>query len=141
MQSQEIMKKDVECISPKDTVQAAAKRMRDQDIGFLPVCDNSKKVLGTVTDRDLAIRALANGSAPTTPVQEVMTREVVSCRPEDDLRKVEELMAKNHKSRIMCLDNSGRLVGVISLSDIAQHDQAGRASQTLRQVSEREAQP
>jgi CBS domain-containing protein len=140
MQIQEIMKKDVECISPKDTVQAAAKRMRDQGIGFLPVCDNSKKVLGTVTDRDLAIRALANGSPPTTPVQEVMTREVVSCRPEDDLRKVEELMAKNHKSRIMCLDNSGRLVGVISLSDIAQHDQGGRASQTLRQVSEREAQ-
>jgi CBS domain-containing protein len=140
MQIQEIMEKDVECISPKDTVQAAAKRMRDQGIGFLPVCDNSKKVLGTVTDRDLAIRALANGSPPTTPVQEVMTREVVSCRPEDDLRKVEELMAKNHKSRIMCLDNSGRLVGVISLSDIAQHDQGGRASQTLRQVSEREAQ-
>ncbi len=140
MQIQEIMKKDVECISPKDTVQAAAKRMRDQDIGFLPVCDNVKKVLGTVTDRDLAIRALANGSPATTPVQEVMTREVVSCRPEDDLPKVEELMAKNHKSRIMCLDNSGRLVGVISSSDIAQYDQAGRALQTLRQVSERKAQ-
>ncbi len=138
MRSQEIMKKDVECVSPRDTVQAAAKRMRDQNVGFLPVCDQSKKVLGTITDRDLAIRVLASGSPANTAVEEVMTREVVSCRPDEDLRQVEELMAKNHKSRIMCLDNNGRLAGVISLSDIAQKD-AGGASQTLRQVSDREA--
>ena len=138
MRLQEIMKKDVECVSPQDTVQAAARRMRDENIGFLPVCDQSRKVLGTVTDRDLAIRVLANGSPANTRVEEVMTHEVVSCRPEDDLRKVEELMAKNHKSRIVCLDNNERLAGVISLSDIAQAD-IGRASQTLRQVSEREA--
>jgi len=138
MRLQEIMKKDVECVSPQDTVQAAARRMRDENIGFLPVCDQSRKVLGTVTDRDLAIRVLANGSPANTRVEEVMTHEVVSCRPEDDLRKVEELMAKNHKSRIVCLDNNERLAGVISLSDIAQAD-IGQASQTLRQVSEREA--
>ena len=140
MRLQEIMKKNVECVSPQDTVQAAASRMRDENIGFLPVCDPSKKVLGTVTDRDLAIRVLANGSPPSTRVEEVMTHEVVSCRPDDDLRKVEELMAKNHKSRMVCLDSTGRLAGVISLSDIAQAD-IGRASQTLRQVSEREARP
>ena len=138
MRLQEIMKVKVECISPQDTVQAAASRMRDQKIGFLPVCDQSKKVLGTITDRDLAIRVLANGSPPSTRVEEVMTHEVVSCRPDDELRKVEELMAKNHKSRMVCLDSNGRLAGVISLSDIAQADM-GRASQTLRQVSEREA--
>ncbi|HZA49460.1 MAG TPA: CBS domain-containing protein, partial [Myxococcaceae bacterium] len=61
MRCEEIMKKDVECVSPQDTVQAAAKRMRDENIGFLPVCDQSKKVQGTVTDRDLAIRVLADG--------------------------------------------------------------------------------
>ena len=138
MRLQEIMKVKVECVSPRDTVQAAACRMRDENIGFLPVCDQSKKVLGTVTDRDLAIRVLANSSPPNTRVEEVMTHEVVSCRPDDELRKVEELMAKNHKSRMVCLDSNGRLAGVISLSDIAQADM-GRASQTLRQVSEREA--
>ena len=138
MRLQEIMKVKVEVVSPQDTVQASACRMRDENIGFLPVCDQAKKVFGTITDRDLAIRVLANGSPPSTRVEEVMTHEVVSCRPDDELRKVEELMAKNHKSRMVCLDSNGRLAGVISLSDIAQADM-GRASQTLRQVSEREA--
>ena len=139
MRCEEIMKKDVECVSPQDTVQAAAKRMRDENIGFLPVCDQSKKVQGTITDRDLTIRLLADGRPATTQVKDVMTREVVAIRPQDDLRKAEELMSKNHKSRIMCVDEGGRLVGVISLSDIAQREEAGRAAQTLRNVSEREA--
>ena len=139
MRCEEIMKKDVECVSPQDTVQAAAKRMRDENIGFLPVCDQSKKVQGTITDRDLAIRVLADGRQATTPVKDVMTREVVAVRPDEDLRKAEELMSKNHKSRIMCVDQGGKLVGVISLSDIAQREDPGRAAQTLRNVSEREA--
>jgi CBS domain-containing protein len=138
MRCQDIMKKDVECVSPQDTVQAAAKRMRDQNVGFLPVCDESRKALGTITDRDLAIRVLAEGNQPNTSAQDVMTREVVACRPEDDLRQALELMSKHHKSRILCVDENGRLVGVISLSDIAQSS-GGEAAQTLRQVSQREA--
>jgi CBS domain-containing protein len=136
MRCQEIMKKDLKCISPNESVQIAARRMRDENIGFLPVCDDSKKVLGTVTDRDLAIRVLAQGSPAGTHVQEVMTREVVSCRPEDDLRKAQELMARHQKSRLMCVDDAGQLLGVISLSDLAQHEEG--ASSTLRSVSERE---
>ncbi|MHB8417197.1 MAG: CBS domain-containing protein [Myxococcales bacterium] len=138
MRCEEIMKRDVECIFPQDTVQAAARRMRDENLGFLPVCDRSKKVLGALTDRDLAIRVLSDGRSASTSVEDVLTREVIACRPEDDLRKAEDLMAQNHKSRIMCLDGDGRLVGVISLSDIAQREDGARASQTLRQVSERE---
>jgi len=138
MQCEEIMKRAVECVSPQDTVRTAAKRMRDENVGFLPVCDAGKQVLGTVTDRDLTIRVLADGRATTTAINDVLTREVIACRPEDDLRKAEELMSKHHKSRMMCIDGSGRLVGVISLSDIAQRS-GTRASQTLRHVSEREA--
>jgi CBS domain-containing protein len=139
MRCEEIMKRDVECVSPQDTAQTAAQRMRDENVGFLPVCDASKKVLGTVTDRDLAIRVLADARAATTAINDVLTSEVIACRPEDDLRKAEELMAKHHKSRMMCIDANGRLVGVISLSDIAQLEFGVRASQTLRDVSEREA--
>lgn len=138
MRCEELMKREVECVSLQDTVQSAAKRMRDENVGFLPVCDETKKILGTVTDRDLTIRVLADARAATTLINDVFTREIVACRPEDDLRKAEELMAKHHKSRIMCADN-GRLVGVISLSDIAQRESGARASQTLRDVSEREA--
>jgi len=139
MKCKELMKTDVECVSPSDTAQSAAKRMRDANIGFLPVCDASKRVLGTLTDRDLAIRLIAENRPATTRIEEVLTREAIACRPEDDLRKAEELMARYQKSRMMCVDEEGRLVGVISLSDIAQRESGARASQTLRDVSQREA--
>ena len=139
MRCEEIMKRDVDCVSPRDTVEDAAARMRDENIGFLPVCDQSRKVLGTLTDRDIVIRLVAAKKPASTFVEEILTKEVIACRPEDTVRDAEKAMAKNHKSRIMCVDDGGRLVGVISLSDIAQHDRAGRAADTLRGVSEREA--
>lgn len=139
MRCEEIMKRDLECVSPRDTVEDAACRMRDENVGFLPVCDQSRKVLGTLTDRDIAVRLVAGKLPGSTLVEDIMTREVVACRPQDDLREAERLMAENHKSRIMCIDDAGSLVGVISLSDIAQHERGARASETLRQVSEREA--
>src|SRR5262249_26183785 len=138
MRCQDIMKKDIESVSPTESVQRAAERMRDQKVGFLPVCDSSRKVLGAITDRDLVIRVLASGQAANTPIEDVMTRETGCCRPEDDLRIAEDLMGSKQKSRIMCLDAGGRLVGVISLSDIAQQESA-EASKTLREVSAREA--
>ena len=137
MRAQELMKTDVECASPKAAIQIAARKMRDLNVGFLPVCDQSKKVLGTITDRDIAIRAVAENRPSNTPVSEIMTREVVACRPDDDVRVAEHMMAQNHKSRIICIDDADRLAGVISLSDLAQHDK-GRAAQTMREVSERE---
>jgi len=139
MRCEEIMKRDVHCVQPTDPVQAAARRMRDADIGFLPVCDSSRKVLGAITDRDIALRIVADGRPPTTAIGDVMTREVVACAPGDDVRRAEELMGKQHKSRMIVADEEWRLVGVISLSDIAQVEDASRASQTMKQVTEREA--
>lgn len=138
MRCEEIMKRDVRCVSPSESAQQAARRMREEGIGFLPVCDGSGKVLGVVTDRDLTIRVLAADHAPSTRIQEVLTPEVIACRPEDDLSRAEELMARHHKSRIICVDDDGRLVGVISLSDVAQCEDGARASKVLREVSERE---
>src|SRR5215471_15304670 len=140
MRCQEIMKKDVHCVGPEDSVEAAARRMRLENVGFLPVWDPSKRVVGTVTDRDIAIRLVAEGLPAATPVREIMTREIVSCLPTDDVRKAEEVMAKSQKSRLMCTGESGHLVGVISLSDIAQKDDR-HAARTLRAVSDREARP
>jgi CBS domain-containing protein len=141
MLCKEIMKHNVECISPEESTEFAAQKMRDQNVGFLPICDETMKVLGTITDRDIAIRLVAENLPATTPVEEVMTPDVVACKSTDDVRKVEQLMGKHQKSRIMCLDDAGHLVGVISLSDIAQHERGARAAQTMRQVTEREAHP
>src|SRR5688572_29507562 len=134
MRCEQIMKDDVECISPSDTVQTAARIMRTQNVGFLPVCDDAKKVLGTLTDRDIAIRLVADGKASDTKASEIMSTECVACRPSDDIRVAEQLMAQRQKSRIMCVDDAGCLVGVLSLSDVAQHENGTRASDTLREV-------
>jgi CBS domain-containing protein len=137
MKCLDIMKTDIECVSADTSIQAAARKMRDQNVGFLPVCDEGMRVSGTVTDRDLAIRALAEGRPPATPVSSLMSIDVIACRPDDPLSYARELMAQHHKSRIMCLSATGRLEGVISLSDIAQLDEVAGLD-TLRQVSSRE---
>jgi CBS domain-containing protein len=129
------MNREVEYLSPQDTVLTAARTMRDSGVGFLPVCDSSRRVLGTLTDRDLAIRIVAENRHAATKVNEVMMPELVSCKPEDDLRHAQLLMGRNHKSRLVCLDTDGRLAGVISLSDIAKADSGGRALETLRRIS------
>ena len=141
MRCEQIMKRSVECLTAKDSVQAAARRMRDSNIGFLPVCENGMKVVGTITDRDIAIRVSADDKpASKTKLGDVMTREVIGCRPSDDVSRAQELMSKHQKSRMLCIDESGKLVGVISLSDIAQH-QADAGGETLRNVTAREANP
>jgi CBS domain-containing protein len=141
MRCQEIMKQDLESVSPSDTVEDAAQRMRDENIGFLPVCDESRKVVGTLTDRDIAVRVVAARKPASTKVEDVMTREAIACDPRDDMREAEQAMAAHHKSRIMCVDDQGTLVGVISLSDIVRHEGARRATSTLLEVSAREARP
>jgi CBS domain-containing protein len=138
MQCKDIMKTDIECVSEKTSIQAAARKMSVQNVGFLPVCSSDMRAVGTITDRDLAIRGVAEGLPADTPVKSLMTREVIACRPEDDLDRARELMAEHHKSRIMCIDRDGRLEGVISLSDLAQLDEASSID-TLRHVSSREA--
>ncbi len=141
MRCEEIMKRNLECLAPDDTAATAAKRMRDANVGFLPICDAGLRVLGVVTDRDLAIRVLAEDRAGDTTLGRCMSEEVVSCSPSDDLRTAEQRMAKHRKSRILCIDESGTLMGIISLSDIAQHEEGTRAAKTLRRVSEREVRP
>jgi predicted transcriptional regulator len=138
MRCQDIMRRPVVTCKETETVQAAALKMRDANIGFLPVYGGADKVVGILTDRDIALRACAEGLAvDKTPIGEVMTRQIIFCRPGDDVRYVEGLMVKNHKSRILIQDEIGKAVGVISLSDIARHDKVF-AAETMRQVSSRE---
>lgn len=139
MRCEELMKKDVITVSPQDSVLQAARYMKDENIGFIPVCDQDKKVVGTLTDRDITIRVVAESKDFNTQVEEVCSKEVVSCRSTDDLERAELLMMDNQKSRIVCLDDQGRLEGIISLSDIAQAESGDKAADVLRDVSEREA--
>ena len=137
----ELMKSAVECVSPTDTAEIAAKRMRDHNVGFLPVCDDELHVIGTLTDRDLAIRLVAEQRPPTTPASQLMTTDVVSCLATDDLARAEELMGLFRVARIVCTDGDGTLLGIISLSDVAEHESATRAGLTLKDVTLRERHP
>jgi CBS domain-containing protein len=133
------MKTSIEAVTPEESVVSAARLMRDGNIGFLPVCEEySGRVLGTITDRDIAMRLVAERRPLWTRVEELMTRDVIACSPDDEIDAAEDLMAENQVSRVMCIDDDEQLVGVISLSDVAQMD-GTHAARTLEQVSAREA--
>jgi CBS domain-containing protein len=138
MLCEQVMKHNVKSVKEQDTVQAAARMMRDSQVGFLPICGAEGKVVGTITDRDIVTRCAADGGGLSTSVAKLMTREVVSCKPKDDLRRAEQLMQAHKKSRIVCVDDVGRPVGIISLSDVAQHEDASQVSLLLRSITHRE---
>jgi CBS domain-containing protein len=141
MKCQDLMKTEVETFRGNDLVSVIARRMRDVNIGFVPICDPDGRPIGTITDRDIAVRVCANDlRASETRAADIMTREVVTCRELDDLERAERLMAVHHKSRMMIVDDDGRLQGVISLSDIVDEEDDDRAAETMRHVSEREVQ-
>jgi CBS domain-containing protein len=140
MKCDEVMKRTVHCAGVTDTVQSAARAMRDRNVGFLPVCEVDGRVVGTLTDRDIAIRLAAeDGVASQCLVSDFMSREVVACRPSDDLSTAEQLMATHRKSRILVVDDDGAISGVISLSDVVERDTHARAAVTMRNVATREA--
>lgn len=128
MRCEQIMKRNIECLREHDTIATAARNMRNNEVGFLPVCDEAGRVHGTITDRDLAIRIRAADRLMSTSVVEVMTQAVIACSPADEVSRVEELMGQLHESHMLVCDEKGKLLGVISLSDIAQYDQAGAAT-------------
>lgn len=137
MRCSEIMKVEIECVSPQTSVRDAARRMRDHGIGFLPVCDEAMRPVGTLTDRDIAVRIVADDRPSDTPVETCMTREVVDCHPSDSIEDARELMEQHQVARIICTSTQGRIEGIISLTDIVDADEDSGA-QTLRRVSQRE---
>ncbi|WP_437737500.1 CBS domain-containing protein [Sorangium sp. So ce1335] len=140
MNCSELMKTDVACCKASEPVEKIAELMQARNIGFVPVCGDDGTVVGTLTDRDLAIRVLAqHRSASSTRAGDIMTREVVCCGPDEDLSVAERLMSAHKKSRIICVDGQKHPVGVISLSDLAARDGGGSSSGLLSSISEREA--
>lgn len=137
----DVMKRDVVCAFPGDTVQIAAEAMRLYRVGFLPVCGSGGIAMGAITDRDITLRVVARNGAPSTPVTEVMTRSCITVREEALLSVAEDRMVAHQVSRIMCIDASGRVTGVISLSDIPPHESSHTAGAVFARVAEREARP
>ena len=133
----DVMTKDPVCCVPTDSASRVAKIMKTENVGSIPVCESrqSRRLIGIVTDRDLAIQVVAEGRDGTnTLVQEVMTREPVTCSPESDLQRALDAMQTQQVRRIPVVDRSGHLIGIIAQADIA--NRCGEAEKTAETVHE-----
>jgi CBS domain-containing protein len=119
---EQLMSHDVQCCGPDDTLDEAARLMWDNDCGCVPVCssDGTPRVVGMITDRDICMSALFGGKPLSElRVADAMSREVHLCRPNDSPAEVERLMRERQVRRVPVADASGRLLGVVSLADLA----------------------
>jgi CBS domain-containing protein len=137
MQLREIMTQDVEVISPEATVKDAAKKMQQLDVGPLPVCDG-ERLLGMLTDRDITIRVVAEGANPATKkVRETMTPGMVYCFEDQDVKEAARLMEQHQIRRLPVVNRDKRLVGIVSLGDLAVGTRDEKLTgKVLEQVSE-----
>jgi CBS domain-containing protein len=140
MKCSDIMNRNLEWLAETDSVLKAATVMAEASVGFLPICDARQRVIGVVTDRDLATRALAKKVAPeTTSAALVMSSPAITCLETMDVRDAEQLMAEECKARLVVTDADGKLAGVLSLADPVEKAPGRRSMETLRAILWREA--
>lgn len=135
----DVMTKDLTCCLPKDTAQTAAQAMKSKDIGAVPVVDSqdTRKLVGIITDRDLALKVVAGGlDARQTSVEGIMSRKLVMCNLQDDLQRALDAMAHSQLRRIPVVDDQGRLAGIIAQADVATRlEQPEATGKVVAQIS------
>jgi len=135
MNIRDVMTPNPRTVSPQDSIQSAARIMRDEDTGFVPVVDNGKPV-GVVTDRDIVIRAVAEDGQINRPVREIVTKELIAVHPDMSVSEATELMSEHQVRRLPVVDND-RLVGIVSIGDIAvKEGRDSRVGDALQHISE-----
>jgi CBS domain-containing protein len=140
MKCQEVMTANPACCTPGDTAARIASLMKEENVGSIPVCEDghSRRVVGIVTDRDLALKVVAEGRAPEgTPAEQVMTRRPITCGVEDELDDAIEAMEQHQIRRILVVDREGRLKGIIAQADVAiRNDDPEQTAEAVRHISE-----
>lgn len=138
MRVSDVMTRGVECTRPDATLREAAGRMKELDVGALPVCGDNDRLVGMITDRDVTVRSTAAGSDPgAAHVRDVMTPDVVYCFEDQDVAEAARLMKESQIRRLVVLDRDKRLVGIVSLGDLAvETGDEVLAGNTLEAVSE-----
>jgi CBS domain-containing protein len=137
MRLSNIMTGAIQTVAPGASLAEAARKMASQDIGSLPVCAEPRVVVGIITDRDITVRAVARGLDPNqTPVQDVMTREVLACRADSGVEAACELMESRQVRRIVVIDEQDAPIGIVSLGDLALSLRESQSGEVLKKVSE-----
>ena len=135
MNIRDVMTPNPRTVSPDDTIESAARIMRDEDTGAVPVVQNGRAI-GMVTDRDIVVRAVADGTTTSRPVREIVTGRLVSVSPETSTREASELMSEHQIRRLPVIENE-RLVGIVSIGDLAVKEAKDkRVGDTLQSISE-----
>ena len=135
MHIRDVMTPNPRFVSPNDSIQNAARIMRDEDTGVVPVCDNGRAV-GIITDRDIVVRALAEDGQLNRPVRDFATNDVISATPDMSTREAAHLMSEHQVRRLPVLDGD-RLVGIVSIGDLAVKEaKDGRVGDTLQHIFE-----
>jgi CBS domain-containing protein len=135
MKVSEIMSRDVQVARPQESIQSVARRMKEIDAGSLPVCEGDS-IQGMVTDRDIALRAVAEGRSFETPVSEIMTPGVEYIFEDDDADEAADRMAEAQVRRLPVVDRDRRLVGILALGDVAGRLKDKTTGQTLEDISQ-----
>jgi CBS domain-containing protein len=140
MNVDELMTKNPACVTPADTARDAARAMEENDCGALPVVEseNEKRLIGMITDRDIAIRGVAKGKGPDTLVRDLMTDGPDAARIGDDMKTVKQIMTRNQVRRVPIIDADNRLVGIIAQADLARNDEAAsdeRVGEVVEKIS------
>ena len=134
MRVSEVMTSGVRVVSPEQTISEAARMMAELDAGALPVGEEDRLV-GMITDRDIAVRAVAEQKPPTTKVREVMSQEVLYCFDDQDLDDIAQNMGDVKVRRLPVVDREKRLVGIVSIGDLAKGDNAASTGQAVADIS------
>ena len=134
MKVREAMTGDVRLASPDRSIREAAQMMADQDIGALPVGENDRLV-GMITDRDIAVRAVAQGLGPDAKIREVMSQEVMYCYDDEDLDDAAQNMGDIKVRRLPVVNRDKRLVGILSFSDLARREDAKQLGRAIADIS------
>jgi CBS domain-containing protein len=131
----DIMTSNPRTIEPSTPIFEAARIMRDEDIGSLPITEGNQ-LWGTITDRDITIRAIAEGRDPTgTTVKEIASRDLVTVDPQQNLDEALRLMAQHQVRRLPVVEEDGRLIGIVAQADVAQVGDDARTGETVQQIS------
>jgi len=131
----ELMTQNPRTVSPDQTIRDAAQIMRDEDTGVVPITEGDSLV-GVVTDRDIAIRAIAEGKDGQTTVREVASQDIVTIDPQQELDEALRLMAQHQVRRLPVVEEDGKLVGIVSQADVARHGDDARTGEVVEQISE-----
>jgi len=135
MVAKDIMTRSVECIIPSSSITWTARRMKSLDVGFLPICEDDK-LIGTVTDRDLVLRVLAEEKDPSTcAVRDIMNTDVHWCYEDQTTEEVTHYMAQKAIRRLLVLNRNKRLVGIISIGDLAKSGEHSKAGQAIDDIA------